>query len=216
MIEEKKIKVNGKVVGELGVQVDPGVDVVEIEGKKLLGGEKHEYWVVNKPKGVISTVRDTHGRKEVTKLVNTSARLFPVGRLDEDSRGLLLLTNDGDLAYRLTHPKFGIEKEYVVRVTGKIDEKKIKRLRLGIGLEDGRTAPARVERVGFDVLKFGIKEGRKRQIRRMCSAVGLEVVDLVRVKMGGLELGDLVEGKGRKLNTEEVESLENEVEKKNE
>lgn len=207
LIREGRIEINGKVMRELGKQIDPEKDVIKFDGKSVSQPEEKEYWIVNKPLGVVSTARDTHGRKTVVELVKTKARLYPVGRLDENSHGLILLTNDGELALKLTHPKFGVEKVYEVKVEGNMEEKKIQQLKSGVKLDDGWTRPAGVERIGFNQLKFTLKEGRKRQIRRMCQALGLEVVDLKRIKMGGLELGKLAEGKAKKLEEREVMDL---------
>lgn len=205
LIEDGRVTVNGKVA-KTGMQVTEK-DVVTVNGKTISGGEAKEYWLVNKPRGVVSTAIDDRGRPTVVDMVQSKARLYPVGRLDEDSEGLILLTNDGDLAFKLTHPKFQVEKVYQVRIMGNLTESKIKRFETGVRLEDGMTAPAKVEKIAHQLLAITIREGRKRQIRRMCSVLGLEVTELKRVKMGTLELGELKTGAKRKLTEEELKEL---------
>lgn len=205
LIEDGRVKVNGSVAKN-GMQVSEK-DRVEVEGKLITNSEEKEYWMVNKPRGVVSTAMDDRGRATVVSMVKTNARLYPVGRLDEDSEGLILLTNDGDLAFRLTHPKFQVEKVYQVRIMGELTDSKIKRFETGVRLEDGMTAPAKVEKIAHQLLEITIKEGRKRQIRRMCSVLGLEVTELKRMRMGTLELGDLKKGEKRKLTSDELAEL---------
>src|SRR4051794_39930728 len=160
----------------------------------------------NKPAGVVSTARDTHGRRTVVDLVPSERRLYPVGRLDADSTGLILLTNDGELADRLTHPRYGVEKVYRVRVEPpEVTEAALRILREGVELEDGGTAPAGVRPAGAGELEIGIREGRKRQVRRMCEAVGHRVIQLERIAFGPLRLGDLRPGQSRLLSSAEVE-----------
>lgn len=206
LIGDGRVSVNGDRVMEMGRKIDELKDRVEVDGKIVGTEEVKEYWLVNKPVGVVSTVKDTHARKVVTKLVKSAARLYPVGRLDENSEGLMILTNDGDLAFRLTHPKFGVKKIYVVKIGGDITEDKINKLRKGVKLEDGM-ASADVENMGRGELKMTLGEGRKREIRRMCAVVGFEVLKLKRVAMGSLNLGDLNTGESRKLTTAEVGDL---------
>jgi 23S rRNA pseudouridine2605 synthase len=159
---------------------------------------------------VVSTARDTHGRPTVTELVRSRRRLYPVGRLDADTTGLILLTNDGDLANRLMHPRYGVEKTYRARVEPRpVSEEALRRLRDGVTLDDGRTSPARVRQVRPGVLELTIAEGRKRQVRRMLEAVGHTVVALRRVGFGPLRLGDLAEGRSRRLTAAEVKRLRN-------
>ena len=165
-------------------------------------------YALHKPAGVVSTARDTHGRPTVVDLVPVAARLYPVGRLDADSTGLILLTDDGDLAHRLTHPRFEVPKTYVARVGGgPVTDAALRTLREGVALDDGRTAPAHVRRLRRDVLELRIHEGRKRQVRRMCEAVGHPVRSLQRVAFGPLALGDLREGAHRRLTEAEVRGL---------
>lgn len=208
LIADGKVMVNGSVVKEMGVKVEPGKDTVSFNGRVISAGSTDkEYWMVNKPKGVVSTTKDPQRRKEVTRLVKSGVKLYPVGRLDEDSEGLIILTNDGDLAYQLTHPKYEIKKVYEVKIQGTITEGKMEKLRRGVNLREGMTARAEVEELGHNRLQIVIHEGRKRQVRRMCSKVGLEVVKLVRVKMGSLELGDLETGESRRLSQAELNEL---------
>lgn len=211
LIQEGRIVVNKKIVKEMGRQINLKKDIVEIDGKLISTNEEKKYWIVNKPKGVVSTTKDPQGRKVITSLVKTKTRLYPVGRLDSESQGLILLTNDGDLAYKLTHPKYEVEKVYQVKVEGKVTENKLDKLRKGVWLTDGLTAKAKVEFKGWQKFEIVIHEGRNRQVRRMCSKVGLEVLELKRIKMGSLELGNLAEGKSRKLTNEEILLLKEKV-----
>jgi 23S rRNA pseudouridine2605 synthase len=182
---------------------------VAVDGRALDGVERRVLYAVNKPLGVVSTASDTHGRPTVVSLVKGEpSRLYPVGRLDADSTGLMLLTNDGDLAHRLTHPSFEVEKTYRARVGGgPVGEDALRKLREGVRLEDGTTAPARVRRVGSGVLEIAIHEGRNRQVRRMCDAVGHPVRELRRIAFGPLELGGLAVGAYRRLGDGDVERL---------
>jgi 23S rRNA pseudouridine2605 synthase len=177
----------------------------------VAGPEPRVVYAVHKPAGVISTARDTHGRPAVVGLVpDAGVRLYPVGRLDADATGLLLLTNDGELAHGLTHPRHEIPKTYRVRVRtrgGRVPERALRALREGVELEDGRTAPARVRQVEPGVLELTIHEGRNRQVKRMCRAVGHDVIALHRIRFGPLELGDLAPGRARRLTRAEVERL---------
>ena len=211
LIRQGRVAVNGRVVRELGVRVDPTEDVITVDGKPLRLRAQHTYVVLHKPPGVITTVHDPWGRPTVLDLVQTEARVFPVGRLDANSEGLVLLTDDGELAYRLTHPRFQHEKEYHVLVTGRPTRRTLERLRRGVPLEDGVTAPAQVEvlrRAGRHTwLRIVLREGRKRQIRRMAEAVGHPVRRLIRVRIGPLRLGNLGPGEWRHLTRREVEAL---------
>jgi 23S rRNA pseudouridine2605 synthase len=205
IVAEGRVTVGGEVV------TDPARDVDETSGVALDGRpvapEPHEVHALNKPAGVVSTARDTHGRPTVVQLVRSPRRLYPVGRLDADTTGLILLTNDGDLAYALTHPRFEVPRTYRAKVEGRPSERALRALREGIELEDGRTAPAHVRLFGPHELELTIHEGRKRQVRRMCEAVGHRVVDLRRVAFGSLRLGDLAAGRHRRLTAAEVERL---------
>jgi 23S rRNA pseudouridine2605 synthase len=200
-------------VGGITVR-DPARDVdetsgVAVDGKPVAGAEPHEIWALNKPQGVVSTVKDTHGRRTVLDLVPRGAsRLYPVGRLDADTTGLILLTNDGELANRLMHPSFEVPKTYRVKVARPpVREGALHALRRGVELEDGMTAPALVRRLHADELDITIHEGRKRQVRRMCDAVGHPVKDIERIAFGPLRLGGLPRGQARRLTPAETQRL---------
>jgi 23S rRNA pseudouridine2605 synthase len=193
---------------------DPARDVdessgVAVDGTPVAGAEPHDIWALNKPQGVVSTVRDTHGRRTVLDLVPaTGRRLYPVGRLDADTTGLILLTNDGELANRLTHPSFEVPKTYRVKVARPpVREVALHALRTGVELEDGMTAPALVRRLHADELDITIHEGRKRQVRRMCDAVGHPVKEIERIAFGPLRLGALPRGQARRLTPAETHRL---------
>jgi 23S rRNA pseudouridine2605 synthase len=208
VIADGRVAVSGKLVLDPALEVD-SQSVVAVDGRVLDGPEEHVVYVVNKPRGVLSTAEDTHGRPTVVSLVGDERlRLYPVGRLDADSTGLILLTNDGALAYRLTHPSFEVAKTYRARVAGgPVGDAALGRLREGVRLDDGLTAPAHVRRVRRGVLELTIHEGRNRQVRRMCEAVGHPVQELQRVAFGPLKLGDLAPGAHRRLAGSEVELL---------
>ena len=188
------------------VDVDSGVAV---DGKFLEGPEERMVFLVNKPSGVLSTAADTHGRRTVVDLVpSRGARLYPVGRLDADSTGLILVTNDGDLAQRLTHPSFEVPRTYRATVRPiPVPERALRTLREGVDLDDGRTAPAKVRQLKPGVLELTIHEGRNHQVKRMCEAVGHRVNTLQRIRFGPLRLDDLPEGAHRRLRAAEVETL---------
>jgi 23S rRNA pseudouridine2605 synthase len=209
----KAEEIIGKGLVTVGGEVvtDPARDVGEEDDVRVNGApvaaEAREVWAVNKPVGVVSTAREPGSRRPVVDLVETEARLYPVGRLDADSSGLLLLTNDGELANRLTHPRYEVPKAYVARLKVSIAEGDLERLRSGVELEDGPTAPAQVKRLGKQEIEIVLREGRNRQVRRMLEAVGNEVVALRRVRFGPLELGDLKEGAARRLSDHEIARL---------
>jgi 23S rRNA pseudouridine2605 synthase len=169
--------------------------------------EPREAWMLHKPAGVVSTAREPGRRRAVVDLVDSSRRLYPVGRLDADSTGLILLTNDGELANRLTHPRYGIERTYRVRLARPATESQLRRLRRGVELEDGPTQPARVRRTSARVIEITIAEGRNRQVRRMVESVGNAVAALKRIRFGPLGLGTLPEGQARKLRPPEIKRL---------
>jgi 23S rRNA pseudouridine2605 synthase len=206
LIVDGRVTVNGEVP-ILGRRVDPTVDRVELDGVPLPIQPGLVHYLVNKPAGVVSTAEDTHGRPTVVSLVPDETRVFPVGRLDMDSEGLIVVTNDGELTHRLTHPSFGVPKEYLVEVEGEPTPGEIRRLREGVELEDGTTAPARVAVVAPTLLRMVIHEGRNRQIRRMCETVGHPVVRLVRTRIGPLADPSLGPGSYRPLTFDEVRSL---------
>jgi 23S rRNA pseudouridine2605 synthase len=206
LIADGRVRVGGETVTDPARDVD-GASAVEVDGEAV-APEPREVWLVNKPAGVVSTASDTHGRPIVTGLVESARRLYPVGRLDADTTGLILLTNDGDLANRLTHPRYGVQRVYRARVEpAPVPERALRALRDGVELDDGRTSPARVRQVEPGVLELTIGEGRKRQVRRMCEAVGHPVARLERVAFGPLRLGSLGEGEARRLSPAEVERL---------
>jgi 23S rRNA pseudouridine2605 synthase len=208
LIAAGRVTVGGELVTDPAREV--GADsVVAVDGRRLRGPEPRVVLALNKPVGVVSTARDTHGRSTVLELVPAAGlRLYPVGRLDIDSSGLILLTNDGELANRLTHPRYEVPKTYRARLAGgRVGDAALATLRGGVQLEDGRTAPARVRRVGEDQLELTISEGRNRQVRRMCEAVGHRVLELRRVGFGPLRLGSLAPGAHRRLSDPEVDRL---------
>lgn len=208
IVREGRVTVGGEIVTDPARDVDDNSGVA-VDGVAVRGAEHRVVFVVHKPAGYVSTAKDTHARRKVTDLIPGShGRLYPVGRLDADSTGLLLLTNDGDLAHRLTHPSFEVPKTYRVKLAkSPISQRAVERLRQGVRLEDGRTAPARVVRVSPSVLEITIHEGRKHQVKRMCEAVGHPVTSLQRIRFGPLELGDLAVGAARPLTGAEVERL---------
>ena len=206
LIEDGRVTVNGEVA-RLGRQVDPAVDRVEVDGVPVSIGTDLVHYLLNKPRGVITTASDTHGRSTVVDLVPGTPRVFPVGRLDADTEGLLLLTNDGELTHRLTHPSYGVDKEYLVQVRGEPRPAALRALRTGIELEDGVTAPAKVGLLGASTLRITIHEGRNRQVRRMCDAVGHPVVRLVRTRIGPLSDRTLAPGEWRLLTPGELRGL---------
>jgi 23S rRNA pseudouridine2605 synthase len=205
IIAKGVVTVGGEVV------TDPARDVSDADDVRVngasVGAEAREVWAVNKPAGVVSTAREPGSRPAVVELVESGARLYPVGRLDADSTGLLLLTNDGELANRLTHPRYGVTKTYRARLRGSLGEAELGRLRSGVELDDGPTAPAEVRRLGEREIEIVLREGRNRQVRRMVEAVGNRVVVLRRIAFGSLQLGRLAEGGGRRLSEGEIAQL---------
>jgi 23S rRNA pseudouridine2605 synthase len=215
MIRDHRVRVNGSLVVDLGTQVDPAKDRIEVDGRPLPRGETaHHYIALNKPLGVVSTAHDPEGRPTVVELVHAQRRVYPVGRLDIDSEGLVLLTDDGELTFRLTHARFGIEKEYQVVVScpgGSVDEQLVHQLHIGVTLEDG---PARAVRANVlratpngGLIRVILVEGRQRQVRRMLAVLGCSVERLQRVRIGPLGLGDLETGQHRTLRQREIEAL---------
>jgi 23S rRNA pseudouridine2605 synthase len=207
----EKIIANGRVTVGGEVVTDPARDVgdgddVRVDGSPV-GAEAREVWAVNKPAGVVSTAKEPGSRPAVVALVHSEARLYPVGRLDVDSTGLLLLTNDGELANRLTHPRYEVSKAYLVELRRPPGEGDLRRLAEGVELEDGVTAPAEVRRLGERQVEIVLREGRNRQVRRMVEAVDNRVESLRRMRFGPIELGDLGEGEARRLSDEEIAAL---------
>jgi 23S rRNA pseudouridine2605 synthase len=208
LIAAGRVSVDGEVVTDPARDVDDR-NIVSFDGRVLAGAEPHVVYVLHKPLGVLSTVSDTHGRPTVVELVPAgSLRLYPVGRLDSDSSGLILLTNDGELANRLTHPRFQVPKTYRATLGhGPVSGQALKQLRLGVTLEDGPTAPAQVRRLASDVIELTIREGRNRQVRRMCESIGYPVLSLQRTAFGALTLGELAPGEHRRLDEAELGRL---------
>ena len=206
IVADGRVTVDGELV------TDPARDVgesnhVALDGRRI-EAEPHEVHALNKPAGVVSTARDTHGRPTVVQLVRSRRRLYPVGRLDAETTGLILLTNDGELAERLTHPRYGVKKVYRARIQpGRLSPRALRALKEGVELEDGRTAPAQVRHPSTGLVELTIREGKKRQVRRMLEAVGHRVVELERVAFGPLGLRGLEPGKSRRLTKAEVERL---------
>jgi 23S rRNA pseudouridine2605 synthase len=200
-----RITVGGEVVRDPAHDVGEG-DEVRVDGS-LVEAEPREVWAVNKPAGVVSTAREPGSRPAVVSLVDSTARLYPVGRLDADSTGLLLLTNDGALANRLTHPRYEVPKAYRVKLRRPPAEGDLRRLVSGVELDDGPTAPAEVRQLDEQEIEIVLREGRNRQVRRMTEAIGNEVVVLQRVRFGSIRLGELAPGQSRRLSEDEVAGL---------
>jgi 23S rRNA pseudouridine2605 synthase len=212
LITEGKVKVNGQVVRELGVKVNAKNDQIEVEGVPI-DREEPVYFLMYKPQGVISSVKDEKGRKVVTDFIDIEQRVFPIGRLDYDTSGLILLTNDGEFANQLMHPKFKIDKVYVAKVRGIPTREELKRLQTGVVLEDGKTAPARVKLISMDkkkqtaIVQLTIHEGRNRQVRRMFEAIGHPVMKLKREQYSFLNIRTMNPGDVRPLKPIEVKHL---------
>jgi 23S rRNA pseudouridine2605 synthase/16S rRNA pseudouridine516 synthase len=212
LVAEGRVVVNGLRVTTPGVLVDPAVDRVEVDGRPLPASEPHEYFVVYKPRGYVTTRRDPHGRPVVTELVRGArARLYPVGRLDFDVEGVLLLTNDGSLTHRLLHPRYALPRVYEVVVLGRVAAGELPAWRAGVELDDGFARPTAVARAGEvaggTVLRLTFTEGRKHEVKRYCAALGHPVRALRRVAFGPLTLGDLRPGQARPLTDREVGQL---------
>ncbi len=206
LVAAGRVTVNGEVA-RLGRRIDVDRDLVEVDGHLVPVRPGLVHYLLNKPAGVVSTARDPQGRPAVVDLVPPEPRVFPVGRLDADTEGLLILTNDGELAHRLTHPRFGVEKEYLAEVDGAVSAGALRRLRTGVELEDGPTAPATVSQPQPGILRITIHEGRNRQVRRMAAAVGHPVRRLVRVRIGPVRDPGLPPGAWRALTPEELRAL---------
>lgn len=213
-IEAGKVKVNGQVVLEKGFRVDAEKDKIEVEGASLPEGasQKKVYYAFHKPKGVMTTLQDPHAEKTVADFFkDVPERVFPVGRLDRDTTGLLILTNDGELAFRLTHPKFGVPKRYHALVRGVVTEAEVQKLEKGVELEEGMTAPCQIRIEKKDArqteLFVVLHEGKKRQIRRIFELIGHRVIELSRQNYGPLALGQMRPGEKRRLSSKEIQSL---------
>ncbi len=212
MIKQGLVKVNGQIIQKMGVEIEATKDVIEVRDKIVKVQEKKVYLIINKPSQVVTTLDDPQERKIITDLLpEVRERIYPVGRLDYDTEGLLLLTNDGELTYRLTHPSFKIAKTYFTKVEGNITAKALNELRNGVVLNDGLTQPALVKiiknRPTETWLEITIREGRNRQVRRMCQQVGHEVSYLKRTNFGTLSLGNLPKGQYRYLKEQEIKEL---------
>ncbi len=214
LITDGSVTVNGSAVTGIGMQIDPGKDIVEVNGKRIKPAAAHVYYLLNKPVQVVSTCDDPQGRRTVLDIIKTDARIFPVGRLDYDSSGLLLLTNDGELANRMTHPKHELEKEYIAIVRQPVTDIELNKLRNGVFIDGKKTYPAEVEKTTEDSktasLRFVIHEGRNRQIRKMVQAIGSHVYQLERTRLGPLTLDGIGSGEYRELTQEETRLLKGE------
>ena len=207
-----RVTVDGKIITELGAKAESNQKIC-VDGKPLTFDTEKIYVLLNKPRGYVSTVKDERGRRTVLELLgeNFKERVYPVGRLDLNSEGLILLTNDGDLTNALIHPRFEVQKTYRAKISGDITEEKLDRLRAGIELDDGLTAPAKIYRLDKDLIEVTIHEGRNRQVRRMFAAIGCDVKRLRRIKFACLTLEGLKVGKFRELTAEEVAKLKGEL-----
>lgn len=212
-ILQGKVKVNGKIVTELGTKINPEKDIIEFENKPVKEKAKHIYILLNKPIGYVTTSDDQFGRDTVLDLVKVRERIVPVGRLDMYTSGALILTNDGDFVYKVTHPKHEIEKTYTVTVKGIVQNSEVEQLRKGVKIEDYTTNPAKVKILKTDIekdisrLEITIHEGKNRQVRKMCETVGRKVLALHRSKIGNIGVKDIELGKWRYLNAKEIEQL---------
>lgn len=211
LIREGRVRVNGVVISDLGHDVDPERDSVYLGKKKLTLADKKLYLMFNKPPGCVSTCSDPEGRRTVLDYIDTEERIYPVGRLDFNSEGLLILTNDGELAFRLTHPSHEVQKRYFVIIQSDLSEEDIAAISSGVVIDGKKTAPCRVKITksgdGRTELTISIHEGRNRQIRKMFEAIGKQVIFLKRISLGKINLGELKKGKYRELTTEEIEYL---------
>lgn len=206
LLKHKVVTVNGQRIKESGYRIDPKKDDIRLNGEKIKAPEL-VYFLLNKPKGIVSTTSDEFGRKNVTSLIPTNERIYPVGRLDKDTTGLLILTNDGELTNHLTHPRFHVDKVYRLKIAGVATNTQLHALRNGVLLDDGITAPAKITVLSNNLIEMKIHEGRNRQIRRMCETVGMKLLELQRTKFGPLTLKNLPLGKFRKLTAAEIASL---------
>ena len=208
-----KVKVNGVFVNEVGTKVDPLKDIVEYEGKIITKEEKKVYIMLNKPEGYISSAKDEKGRKTILDIVKVEERIYSIGRLDYDSSGLLLLTNDGEIYNKIIHPRVEVIKKYIAVVKGEISQKDIINFKMGIDIGGYITAPAEIKVISHDeeisTIEIGIHEGKNRQIRKMCAVLNHEVLSLKRISIGEIKLGYLQRGEYRALNKEEISYINN-------
>lgn len=211
LIADGRVKVNGIIVAEMGVKVDPEKDIILVNNKKIRLEQKKVYLLLNKPLGVITSVSDDLHRTTVVDLVNIPERIYPVGRLDYNTTGAIILTNDGDVAYKLTHPSRGVWKKYLVEIEGYISDEQISKLKKGVVLEEGKTAPARLKLIfrtkQKSKVELSIHEGKNRQIRRMFETLNRKILKLKRLEVGSIKLGNLREGEWRYLSDKEVSSI---------
>ncbi len=216
LILEGKVKVNGKTINELGIKIVPNKDIVEYNGKKVVLEKEYVYILLNKPIGYVTTVKDQFNRDSILDLVKISKRIVPVGRLDMYTSGAIILTNDGDFVYKVTHPKHEIEKTYTVTIKGIVKDNEVEELKKGVKIEDYTTKPAKVkilktdEEKNISRLEITIHEGKNRQVRKMCEAIGHKVLALHRSKIAGIGVKDLEIGKWRYLTNKEVKKILNE------
>lgn len=214
LLKQQIVTVNGQRIKESGFRIDPNNDDIRLNGEKIKPPQM-VYYLLNKPKGIVSTTADEYGRKNVISLIPTRERIYPVGRLDKDTTGLIILTNDGEFTNFLIHPKYHVDKVYRLRVEGTIHQSQLHALRRGVLLDDGITYPAIVTVLKtsntITLLEMTIHEGRNRQIRRMCETVGIKLLELQRIKFGSLALGNLREGQFRRLTESEISSLKKAV-----
>ena len=216
LILEGKVKVNGKIVDELGIKIVPNKDIVEYNGKKVVLEKEYVYILLNKPIGYVTTVKDQFNRDSILDLVKINKRIVPVGRLDMYTSGAIILTNDGDFVYKVTHPKHEIEKTYTVTIKGIVKNNEVEELKKGVKIEDYITKPAKVKILKTDEeknvsrLEITIHEGKNRQVRKMCEAIGHKVLALHRSKIAGIGVKDLELGKWRYLTKNEVKKILNE------
>jgi 23S rRNA pseudouridine2605 synthase len=211
LIISGKVKVNGVIVNEVGIKVDPLKDMIEYDGKEIKKKEDKVYIMLNKPEGYISSVKDEKGRDTILDIVKVNERIYPIGRLDYDSSGLLLLTNDGEIYNKIIHPRVEIIKRYVAVVKGEITDKDKMKFEIGIDIGGYITAPAELKVISYDkgvsTIEIGIHEGKNRQIRKMCAAIHHDVLSLKRISIGEIKLGSLKRGEYRKLNKEELDYI---------
>ncbi|EKQ56394.1 MULTISPECIES: pseudouridine synthase [unclassified Clostridium] len=211
IIQQGKVKVNGKIVNEVGIKIDPGKDIVEVDGEVIKKEENKKYIMLNKPEGYISSVKDEKGRPTILDIVKTSERIYPIGRLDYDSSGLILLTNDGEIYNKIIHPRVELVKKYIAVVKGEILQKDIQKFEIGIDIGGYITAPATLKIIGFEngisTIEIGIHEGKNRQIRKMCAALNHEVLSLKRIAIGEIKLGYLKRGEYRNLSKDEIDYI---------